>query len=76
MVLDAISRNGYYTFKFTITNEKVATVELTLNCETTTHAKEWSIEGLSDFVHKLGFLDVEMEGKQMIKDFVYSSEVN
>ena len=74
-MLDAISQNGYYTFKFTTTDEIVATVELTLTCETTTHAKEWSIEGLCDFVQKLGFLDVEMEGKQKIKDFVYSNEV-
>lgn len=68
--------NGYYTFKFTFTDEKVATTELTLTCDITAHAKEWSIEGLCDFVNKLGFMvDVELEGKQKIKDFVYSNEV-
>ena len=54
----------------------VATIELTLTYHTTTHAKEWSKEGLCEFVNKLGFMvDIELEEKQKIKDFIYSNEV-
>ena len=76
--LDCLITTGYYLFHTPETGSSGAELMLEFSLkgtETTLNMQHWNSEHISDFVRKLGFLDMEKEGGDNIKHFLHVNEV-
>lgn len=70
-LLKSIIEKGYYSFKI---NHETCTCELSLCVDASDETRRlyWSEEEVSDFVRRLGFLDIS---KGFTEQFLYVNEV-